>query len=220
MEKPDKIKQAVRTLRRALNYEGLYEKNVPDEPFALFDAWMEVAVKKNKFEPNAMTLATVSKDGQPHARTVLLKDYSSDGFIFFTNYNSRKGIDLESNPKAALKFYWPELSRQILIDGQVEKISRKDSIEYFHSRPRSSQIAAYISNQSHVVKDRQELKSLFQKAEEEFKGEEIPCPEWWGGYVLTSSRIEFWQGRPDRLHDRLCYASVEGGAWNYERLAP
>lgn len=216
----DKLtKQIVRNLRRGLNYKGLEEKTAPKAPFALFEKWIDAAVSKQAFEPNAMTLATVSADGTPSARTVLLKDYSPEGFVFFTNYNSRKGRNLKDNPKASLVFYWPVLSRQVLIDGITEKVDRETSQEYFHSRPRKSQIAAAVSHQSHKVENRQELEKQFQAWEEKYKGKTIPCPKEWGGYVLIPRRIEFWQGRPGRLHDRLCYTR-KGGVWKRERLAP
>lgn len=220
MDKPDKIKQTVRTLRRALNYEGLYEKDAPVEPFALFEKWITSAVKKEKFEPNAMTLATVSADGRPNARTVLLKDYSPQGFVFYTNYASRKGEDIQAHPQVSVVFYWPSLSRQVLINGEVSKIDREASVEYFHSRPRASQIAAYVSHQSHMVTGREDLEARFKQAESDFKDQDIPCPENWGGYLLVPERIEFWQGRPDRLHDRLCYTLIAEGEWSRERLAP
>lgn len=220
MSKENPIKKVVRTLRRALNYSGLYEKDASDDPFIQFEGWMKVAVEKETFEPNAMTLATASKEGAPTARTVLLKDYSPEGFVFYTNFNSRKGQHLTGNPQASVVFYWGSLSRQVLIDGHVSQVDRQTSVDYFHSRPRGSQIAAYVSNQSQAVESRQELETKAKEVKEQFKDQEIPCPENWGGFCLAPSRIEFWQGRPDRLHDRLCYTKIAPSAWQRERLAP
>ncbi|MCA9408571.1 MAG: pyridoxamine 5'-phosphate oxidase [Candidatus Omnitrophica bacterium] len=220
MAKQNKVKEVVRNLRRALNYSGLNEDKASLDPFEQFEAWMKDAVEKESFEPNAMTLATASKKGIPTARTVLLKDYGPEGFVFFTNFNSRKGKNLTENSQASLVFYWGILSRQVLIDGEVIKTNREGSVEYFHSRPRKSQIAAYISSQSEVVASRQQLETQMKAAEAQFKGKDIPCPEHWGGFCLVPRRIEFWQGRPDRLHDRLCYTKVDAQNWKRERLAP
>ncbi len=214
------VKKTVRTLRRALNYGGLYEKDVSNDPFEQFAKWIKDAVEKEMFEPNAMTLCTASKDGTPTARTVLLKDYTNEGFTFYTNYNSRKGQNLTDNPKASLVFYWGSLSRQVLIDGNVSLVDRETSVEYFHSRPKGSQLAAYASNQSHIVKNRDELETKIKEVEQKFKGKKIPCPDNWGGYLLNPLRIEFWQGRADRTHDRLCFTRKEDGSWLMERLAP
>ena len=219
MSKTNPIKQVVRNLRRALNYAGLYEKDVCADPFEQFEGWMKDAVKKEAFEPNAMTLATASKDGKPTARTVLLKDYSPEGFTFYTNFSSRKGQNLIDNPQASLVFYWASLSRQVLIDGTIVKTDRQNSEDYFHSRPRGSQIAAFISEQSSVVKDRTQLEDKVKEIEEKYKDQEIPCPENWGGFLLKPIRIEFWQGRPDRLHDRICFTQ-DGQKWKSSRLAP
>lgn len=220
MTKQNPIKSVVRNLRRALNYSGLYEKDIDPDPFVQFERWMQEAVQKETFEPNAMTLATVSSDGQPSARTVLLKDYDEQGFVFFTNYNSRKGRELLANPKASVVFYWGSLSRQVLIDGHVKPTARNTSEEYFHSRPRGSQIAAYISEQSHPVSSREELEQRVTEVDQQYKDQEIPCPECWGGFCLVPARIEFWQGRPDRLHDRICFTKDENDVWRFQRLAP
>lgn len=215
-----KVKNLIRDLRRAISASGLDEKDAATDPFVQFEQWLNDAVAKVEFEPNAMTLATASKDGTPTARTVLLKDFGPEGFTFFTNYDSRKGKDLEENPKASLVFYWGPLTRQVLIDGTVSMLSREESEEYFHSRPRASQIAAAASEQSNVIKDREELKARFKEFETKYRDQEIPCPNEWGGYRLEPHRIEFWQGRPDRLHDRLCYTKQSADAWKLERLAP
>ena len=214
------IKKTLRTLRRAVNQSGLDEKDAGPDPIALFEKWIVAAVEKEAFEPNAMVLATASPDGHPTARTVLLKDYGPDGFVFFTNYASRKGEQLTANPRASLVFYWGILMRQVLIDGTIARTDRQTSEEYFHSRPRGSQLAALVSAQSRPVANRAELEQLLKDAEEKYKDSEVPCPEGWGGYVLNPARIEFWQGRADRVHDRLCYTRNGEGAWKLERLAP
>ncbi|MBZ0166560.1 MAG: pyridoxamine 5'-phosphate oxidase [Candidatus Omnitrophica bacterium] len=214
------IKKTLRTLRRAVHMSGLNETEAGDDPIVLFEKWIAAAVEKESFEPNSMVLATASKDGHPTARTVLLKDYGPEGFVFYTNYDSRKGLVLTENPQASLVFYWGVLMRQVLIDGVVTRTGRATSEDYFHSRPRGSQLAAYVSAQSRPVKDRKVLTDAMKTAEAEFKGQEIPCPEEWGGYCLQPRRIEFWQGRPDRMHDRLCYTHRDDGTWKRERLAP
>ena len=219
MKEQDPTKETVQNLRRDLNYEGLKEQNVPQDPFALFSKWLEAAVANEPYEPNAMTLATASKDGKPTARTVLLKDYGPDGFVFYTNFGSRKGRDLQENPQASLVLYWGSLSRQVLIDGKITGVDREIAKKYFHSRPRNSQIAAYTSDQSQVVDSREALDSLIKQTEEKFKDQEIPLPDNWGGFCLKPERIEFWQGQNDRLHDRLCYTKQSKG-WKLERLAP
>jgi pyridoxamine 5'-phosphate oxidase len=169
---------------------------------------------------NAMTLATVDKDGQPSARTVLLKGADRRGFIFFTNYDSRKGHELTGNPNAALNFYWPELERQVCVAGTVTKLPPTESDAYFRSRPRGSRLAAWASNQSDVVENRAALEQQWQVMSARFPSDEIPCPPNWGGYVLAPERIEFWQGRPSRLHDRFCYTKRGDGVWQIERLSP
>ncbi|MCA9400397.1 MAG: pyridoxamine 5'-phosphate oxidase [Candidatus Omnitrophica bacterium] len=220
VKQDDPIKNVVRNFRRALNYKGLYEREAPAEPIELFKKWMAAAVKKELFEPNAMTLATATQDGRPTARTVLLKDFGPDGFVFYTNYHSRKGKNLEANPHASLVFYWGSLSRQVLVDGTVTRTDRRTSEEYFHSRPRGSQIAAAASEQSSVVSNRETLMDKMKEIERDYQGKEVPCPQNWGGYCLIPQRIEFWQGRPDRMHDRLCYQLQADGTWLRERLAP
>ena len=169
---------------------------------------------------NAATLATADKEGRPSARTILLKGADERGFIFFTNYESRKGQDLAGNPRAALVFYWADHERQVCISGDVRKLPREESEAYFHSRPRNSQIAAWASPQSQVLENRPVLEKLWQASQARFSGSEVPLPPGWGGYVMSPDRIEFWQGRPDRLHDRFCYRKEPGGAWLVERLAP
>ncbi|HVU28362.1 MAG TPA: pyridoxamine 5'-phosphate oxidase [Verrucomicrobiae bacterium] len=185
---------------------------------ALFNLWR--AIRNHRpADVNAMTLATVDKNGIPSTRTVLLKGVDERGFIFFTNHDSRKGRELAENPNAALTFFWPELERQVCVAGTVEKISREESEKYFKSRPRGSQLSAWASNQSDTVKDRAELEAKWREIEKKFPGE-IPLPPDWGGYVLKPERIEFWQGRPSRLHDRFSYTRQADGTWKIERLSP
>ena len=168
---------------------------------------------------NAMTLATVDADGIPSSRTVLLKGIDSRGFIFFTNYESRKGRELTANPNAALTFFWAELERQVCVAGSVSKLPAAESEAYFKSRPRGSQLGAWASNQSSVVPDRAALEKLWQDAEARFP-QDVPLPPYWGGYVLSPHRVEFWQGRPSRLHDRFCYTRQPDSKWKLERLSP
>ena len=167
-----------------------------------------------------MVLATTTQDGQPSARTVLLKGVEKRGFIFFTNYDSRKGKELAENPNAALVFYWPDLERQVCVAGKVTKLPFAESEAYFRSRPKGSQLAAWASDQSSAVSDRETLEQQWREMEARFTGQDIPCPPNWGGYVLSPARIEFWQGRPNRLHDRFRYTLQEDGSWTIERLAP
>jgi pyridoxamine 5'-phosphate oxidase len=186
---------------------------------ALYNLW-HALLGRPAADVNAMTLATVSVDGQPSARTVLLKGADERGFIFFTNYDSRKGTELAGNPNAALVFFWQPLARQICVAGTVKKISREESEAYFKSRPKGSRIAAWASNQSSVVADRAALEKQWSEMAARFPGDDVPLPPNWGGYVLSPLRIEFWQGRPSRLHDRFRYSKQTDGAWKLERLAP
>jgi pyridoxamine 5'-phosphate oxidase len=167
----------------------------------------------------SMTLGTASKDGQPSARIVLLKSFDDRGFVFYTNYHSRKGKELSDNPRACLLFYWPQLWRQVRVEGDVEKVSTAESEAYFQSRPLGSRLGAWASNQSEVVETREVLESRFAELEKRF-GEDVPRPEHWGGYRLKPNSIEFWQGRDNRLHDRLLYRLQEDGSWSIERLGP
>ena len=185
---------------------------------ALYKLW-HALLGRSSADVNAMTLATVDASGQPSSRTVLLKGVDARGFVFFTNYDSRKGSELAANPRAALTFFWPELERQICVAGVVEKISRAESEAYFKSRPRGSQIGAWASHQSKPVENRAALEKIWQDIAAKFPNE-IPIPPNWGGFVLMPSRIEFWQGRPSRLHDRFSYTKQANGSWKLERLAP
>lgn len=192
------------------------------DPLALFGRWLSDAVDSGLRDPNAFVLATTDPNGQPSARVLLLKEYDERGFVFYTNYGSRKAADLRENPKGALLFFWAELERQIRIEGTISKVSRAESAEYFASRPRASQLGAHASQQSSVIADRSDLENNFQKLAEQY-GEhaEIPLPENWGGYVLAPHAMEFWQGRSNRLHDRLAYTRESGGSeWDRRRLSP
>ncbi|MEX0779520.1 MAG: pyridoxamine 5'-phosphate oxidase [Balneolales bacterium] len=218
MNKPDLKKVA--QLRRDYTAGGLLEKDLEKKPMDQFVYWFDQALNSHLLEPNAMTLSTADRKGNPSSRVVLLKGYDKDGFTFFTNYTSRKGRDLEKNPRASLVFYWGELERQVRVEGDVEKVSREVSEEYFHSRPFESQIGAWASHQSSVLRSRDELEKAHEIIASKFKGKTVPLPEFWGGYLLRPHRIEFWQGRPSRLHDRLVYRKVEEGEWIIERLSP
>jgi pyridoxamine 5'-phosphate oxidase len=198
---------------------GLLEAEMDADPIAQFERWFAEARAAGVKEPNAMTLATASEEGQPSARIVLLKGVSGDGFAFYTNYESRKGRELAANPRAALVFYWAELERQVRIAGSVTRLSREESETYFHSRPRGSQLSAWASQQSETVADREVLEARVAELETKYAGGDVPLPPFWGGYCLRPAVIEYWQGRPNRLHDRLRYTRSAGG-WALDRLSP
>lgn len=208
-------------MRRDYTRDGLSEEQAPDEPFALFHQWFAEAVKTEQapVEPNAMTLATVDAAGRPHCRILLLKGLDARGFTFFTNYESAKGAELAARPFAAMTFFWPSLERQVRIEGRVERVSAEESDAYFQVRPLGSRLGAWASPQSRIIADRGELERLLAETQERFLNTAPHCPEHWGGYRLLAERIEFWQGRPSRLHDRLNYRLVDGN-WQRERLAP
>lgn len=205
-------------LRQEYMRESLDEKDIAPEPLEQFARWFDEAVKAQVPMVNAMTLATVSPAGRPSARIVLLKSVDHGGFVFFTDYKSRKGRELTANPEAALLFYWTELEREVRIEGRVEKISAPESDEYFGNRPLGSRHAAIASPQSKVVPDRATLEALFAEAEQRY-GDQTPRPAHWGGYRLQPAAVEFWQGRANRLHDRVLYTPKSRG-WKIERLAP
>lgn len=211
--------QELNSLRKEYSLKSLSETEVKPTPFDQFDQWMREAVEAKLPEPNAMTLATSTFEGKPSARVVLLKHYSTDGFSFFTNYESRKAKQILQNPYAAMVFYWPELERQVRIEGKVQKASDAQSDQYFKTRPEGSKIGAWASPQSAVIPNRKYLERLMADFEEEFKGKPIKRPPNWGGYVLIPTLFEFWQGRPNRLHDRIQYSLVNN-VWKVERLAP
>jgi pyridoxamine 5'-phosphate oxidase len=206
-------------IRKDYKLQSLSEADVAADPFVQFGKWWDDAVKSDIDEVNAMTLATVDANGFPAARIVLLKGYTENGFVFFTNYNSNKGQELDKNGNACLVFFWKELERQVRITGVAEKISTEESIAYFNSRPDGSKIGAWASPQSLAVAGKAWLKETFDYYKERFKHGEIPKPPHWGGYRVKPVKIEFWQGRPSRMHDRIHYTLADG-KWTIERLAP
>ena len=198
---------------------GLTEKDAGADPFVLFDRWFREAREAGLYLPESMALATSSADGRPSVREVLLKAFDERGFVFYTNYESRKGDEIEENPRAALAVHWPILQRQVRINGAVEKTTEEESSAYFSTRPRGSQIGAWASNQSSVLRDRGELVRRFRETQERFASDEVPLPPFWGGYRLIPETMEFWQGRVNRLHDRLRYTR-SAAEWTIERLYP
>ena len=197
----------------------LRRNDLAESPVEMFRIWFDQVEGMHPFESTAMTLSTSNKGGKPSSRVVLLKEYDENGFVFYTNYESRKGREIEENPYGSLNFYWPSQERQIRINGKLRKVSRSRSEKYFHSRPLRSQIAALASNQSGVIENRDVLKKKFDELEKEFEGKVIPLPDNWGGYRLEHRSVEFWQGRRDRMHDRFVYTK-NGTIWQMERLAP
>lgn len=195
------------------------EKDADPDPMRQFKKWFGGALNSTLREPNAMALATSTKTGKPSVRIVLLKSYNENGFIFFTNYESRKGNELTENPVAALDFWWEEFGRQIRIEGSVERISRKESEQYFKSRPFESRISAWASAQSRVMGSRDSLEKRYQEIKKQYEGKSVPCPPHWGGYRLIPNSFEFWQGWANRLHDRILYTHQKDG-WKIERLGP
>ena len=207
-------------LREDYTRQKLSETDVDSDPFKQFQIWLSDALAAKMVAPNAMTLATATRDGKPSARMVLLKGFDERGFVFYTNYESRKGQELAENPWAALVFFWAELERQVRIEGHVEKCSEEDSDSYFQSRPLGSRLGVCASQQSQVISNREVLESRLQELMVENKNRDILRPPDWGGYRLSPMSIEFWQGRPSRLHDRLRYRLLHDGNWLIERLSP
>jgi pyridoxamine 5'-phosphate oxidase len=208
-------------LRKDYNLAGLLEKDLAKDPFRQFERWFQEAEAAKLVEPNAMTLATVGADGRPSARTVLLKGVDGRGFVFYSNYESRKGRELANIPRAALVFPWLALERQVIVEGAVTRITREETEAYFHSRPRASQLGAWVSQQSSIINGRAVLEDAMKALEAKYAGREVPLPPAWGGYRVAPDTVEFWQGRRSRLHDRLRFRR-EGktGEWTVERLAP
>lgn len=212
--------RAVADMRRTYKLSHLLETDAAVDPLTQFEKWFGDAVKADVLEPNAMTLATAAGDGRPAARTVLLKGYDARGFVFYSNYESRKGRDLAANPQASLLFTWLPLERQIEICGRVEKVSREETEAYFYKRPIDSQLGAWASQQSTVLAGRETLETRIQELMVEYRGKPVPVPPHWGGYRVIPETVEFWQGRPSRLHDRLRYRRRPDGGWQLERLSP
>ena len=234
---------AIADLRREYNLTGLRRSDLEPDPIAQFKKWFDQASGRagqragaevlhqalqgaaaglgaEPMDLTAMTLATADKEGRPSARVVLLKGVDQRGFVFYTNYDSRKGQELAENPQAALVFYWSDQERQVCIAGEVSKLPPAESDAYFKTRPRGSRLAAWASQQSAVVRDRAALEEKWKQMEAQYAGQEVPRPPFWGGYLLSPARIEFWQGRPNRLHDRFCYTRQPDKTWLIERLSP
>ncbi len=211
---------SIADLRKEYAAHGLRRRDLNPNPFRQFDQWFQQALDARLPEPNAMTLATADKSGRSSARMVLLKGADQRGFIFYTNYESRKGRELAKNPNAALVFYWAGLERQVCITGRVSKVSRKESEAYFKSRPEGSRLAAWVSKQSRVIAGRNALETGLKQMMEKYRNVEIPLPPCWGGFLLSPATIEFWQGRPNRLHDRFRYRKKFSNRWIIERLSP
>lgn len=207
------------SLRREYLRGGLNREDLEADPFAQFEKWMQQAIDLQFSDPTAMTVATVDAEGQPSQRIVLLKQLDNRGFVFYTNYGSRKARDLEANPRISLHFPWHEIDRQVKVCGVAERVPVAESMKYFLTRPRDSQLAAHASKQSHVLSSRTVLLNQFEAMKHKFQAGEVPLPDFWGGYRVTPHEIEFWQGGANRLHDRFRY-SLDAGDWVIERLAP
>jgi len=210
----------VADLRRSTTGFALDREDLDDDPIVQFEDWFRYACETVPLDPNAVTLSTVDADNRPSSRTVLLKSFDERGFVFFTNYESRKAVDIARNPNVSLLFFWSEAARQVKIRGTAEKISTRESLAYFLSRPRGSQIGAWVSAQSSVVSSRSLLENKFQEIKKKFKNKEVPLPSFWGGYRVVPQEVEFWQGRRNRLHDRFEYTRHGDDSWTIERLAP
>jgi pyridoxamine 5'-phosphate oxidase len=212
-------KKNISEIRNDYKLKQLDKSHISSDPIAQMELWLNEAIDSSLYEATAMTVSTVSGDGRPSSRILLLKGITHQGFIFFTNYKSRKGKDLTKNPYGAINFFWPELERQVRIEGKIEKVSEKESDEYFQSRPRGSQLGASVSPQSEVINEREKIERERDEMEKKYEGKIIPRPLQWGGYILKPDYFEFWQGRQDRLHDRIAY-TLNGNEWKVDRLAP
>jgi pyridoxamine 5'-phosphate oxidase len=210
---------SIADLRREYAAARLDEADVSPDPLAQFARWFEEALQAKVMEPNAMTLATATEGGAPSGRIVLLKGFDQRGFVFFTDYRSQKGVELTRNPAAALVFYWPELERQVRVTGHASPVDRKESEDYFRTRPRASRISAWVSHQSQVIGSRQELEARVPELDARHPGDNVPLPPYWGGFRVIPATIEFWQGRTSRLHDRIRYVR-QGEGWRVARLSP
>lgn len=211
---------SIAAMRKVYKLQLLLEKDVDANPIKQFKTWWQHAIQSKIDEPNAMALATCTADGKPSVRIVLLKGIEKDGFIFFTNYNSRKAVEIKENGFVSLVFFWKELERQVRIEGSIKKVSAEESDEYFASRPRESKIGAWCSGQSSIIESREYLQENIEKYNLQFPSDDIPRPAFWGGYIVQPYSMEFWQGRPGRLHDRLQYSRNKKGEWILNRLAP
>jgi len=214
------MREDIAALRKEYTQAELDEGSVSKNPFVQFEKWFEEAKNSEILEPNAMVLATADANGQPFQRTVLLKTYNQDGFVFYTNYESRKSQQIIGNPRVSLNFPWYSLERQVTITGTAQKVSSKESLTYFLTRPRGSQLGAWVSNQSEVISSRSILEMKLAEMTNKFKEGKIPLPDHWGGYRVIPDSIEFWQGRPNRLHDRILFEWNENDDWNIKRLSP
>jgi pyridoxamine 5'-phosphate oxidase len=212
--------EQLQNIREDYHAASLSEASTKADPIKQFDIWFTEAQEAKVPEQNAMTLSTATHDGRPSARIVLLKGFNEKGFVFFTNYLSRKGKEITKNPVAALTFFWPALERQVNIEGTLEKVSKEESEKYFHSRPKNSQIGALVSPQSQEIENRDVLEKKWNELATEYAEKEVPKPAFWGGFILKPNRIEFWQGRPSRLHDRIVYKRIDNKSWKKVRLAP
>lgn len=214
------MQRDLQNLRKSYEKDALLETNLPVDPYDLFDSWFQEAKASIEIdEANAMSLCTLGVDGFPKSRIVLLKELLDGQFLFYSNYTSEKGVAMQAYDKVSILFFWPSLERQIIIKGTVSKVSKEKSFSYFKTRPRGSQLGAWTSNQSSVVDSREKLEEQKLQFEERFKDQEIPLPEFWGGYAITPSSFEFWQGRPNRLHDRILYTE-DSNNWIFKRLQP
>ena len=209
----------LRKLRKEYTQAGLHESDTNRDPIEQFCKWFDEAIAADLYEPNAMTLATATPGGRPSARVVLLKGFDERGFVFYTNHEGRKGQELEENPRCALVFYWGELERQVRIGGRASRVSEEESDAYYGSRPRGSRLGAWASAQSRPIRGRDVLEERLRELEVKYEGREIPRPPFWGGYRVEPEEVEFWQGRENRLHDRLLYRRTKDG-WGMERLQP
>jgi pyridoxamine 5'-phosphate oxidase len=214
------MEKKIELFRRDYSSNKLTEKEIPENPFVLFDVWIQQAIKSGITDANATVLSTVSGDGKPSSRVVLLRGYNENGFVFYTNYKSDKGKHIDGNFFAALNFYWPNPERQIRVRGKAVIVSAEISDKYFESRPRESQLGAWASEQSKPVKSRKEIAERLRFFRNKFKGKKVPRPSFWGGYVVQPSEIEFWQGRKGRLHDRFLYTLLPSEVWSVTRLSP